>query len=503
MAADFSIRFAPPGPVAAAFMDSPARVKLIMGPEGSGKTSCCLLAHVFKAVRQVPSPIDGVRRYKLAVIRDTYRQLEKTTIPSWNKWFPKTMGQWVGGSGGQPATHTVPIDIAGVGRVEIIVEFIGLGEHKVEDVMRGWEGTSAYINEADLLVRDVLTHAYGRCNRYPSKDAGGATDWMVTLDMNAPDTDNWTYDKFVDQPPEGYAFFRQPSGFSPQAENLQNLNNQKGDDYYAEKAKGQPEWYVRRYIRNEFGYSREGLPVYPEWSDSRHCAIRELEPVKGIPLVLGLDAGLTPAAIINQHLPNGQWRTLYELVVGEGESVGPRRFASMLVQLLGERYDGFTGTAWADPSTEYGADAEGGEQTWLEIVAAELKAIGITVKPAPTQEIIARHEAVRGPLGRSIDGETLGYVLSPQCRILRKGFNSGYRYRRRRGSGGPEYDPKPEKNAFSHPHDALQYALSGGGEHQEMTGHQRREQARRGLPERAIMEPDADDLAAFGGRAPW
>ncbi|KKL91823.1 hypothetical protein LCGC14_1890850, partial [marine sediment metagenome] len=362
MAADFSIRFTPPGPVAAAFMASPARVKMIMGPEGSGKTSCCLLAHVFMATRQAPSPIDGVRRYKFPIIRDTYRQLEKTTIPSWNEWFPKDVGQWVGGSGGQPAVHTVPIEIAGVGRVEIIAEFIGLGEHKIEDVMRGYQGTSAYINEADLLSRDVLTHVYGRCNRYPRKNEGGVTDWMVTLDMNAPDTDNWTYDEFVDKPSEGFAFFRQPSGFSPQAENLQNLNNKIGDDYYAEKARGQPGWYIRRYILNEFGASREGKPVYPEWSDSRHVAVRELLPVKGIPLVLGLDAGLTPAAIINQHLPNGQWRTLDELLVGEGESVGPRRFAARLVQLLVERYDGFTGTAWADPSTEYGADSEGGEQ---------------------------------------------------------------------------------------------------------------------------------------------
>lgn len=498
MATDFSIRFEPPGPVAAGFMDSPARVKMIMGPEGSGKTSCCLLANVFMAVRQAPSPIDGVRRYKFAIIRDTYRQLEKTTIPSWNRWFPKDMGQWVGGSGGQPATHTVLIEIDGVGRVEVIAEFIGLGEHKVEDVMRGWEGTSAYLNEADLLTHDVLTYVYGRCRRYPPKSEGGVTDWMVTLDMNAPDDDNWTYDKFIDCPAEGYAFFRQPSGFSPQAENLENLE----DYYYTEKAKGQPEWYVRRYIRNEFGYSREGKPVYPEWSDSRHVAARELKPVKGIPLVLGLDAGLTPAAIINQHLPNGQWRTLDELVIGEGESVGPRRFAAMLEQLLIERYDGFQGTAWADPSTEYGADAEGGEQTWLEIVAEVLKKLGITVKPAPTQEIIARHEAVRGPLGRMIDGETPGYVLSPRCRVVRKGFNSGYRYRRRRGSGGPEYDPKPEKNAFSHPHDGLQYALSGGGEHQAMTGRGRREHDRRRLPERAIMEPDADDVAAFGGRGP-
>ena len=40
---------------------------------------------------------------------------------------------------------------------------------------------------------------------------------------------------------------------------------------------------------------------------------------------------------------------------------------------------------------------------------------------------------------------------------------SGYRYRRMQVTGIEKYDVQPDKNRFSHPDDALQYLLLGGG----------------------------------------
>jgi hypothetical protein len=49
------------------------------------------------------------------------------------------------------------------------------------------------------------------------------------------------------------------------------------------------------------------------------------------------------------------------------------------------------------------------------------------------------------------------FQISPRCEMLRKGFLG--RYRRVRISGSAErYHDEPEKNEYSHPHDALQYA---------------------------------------------
>src|SRR5262249_44635895 len=160
--------------------------------------------------------------------------------------------------------------------------------------------------------------------------------------------------------------------------------------------------------------------------------------------------------VITQHMPNGQWRVYQEVLAEMG--TGASRFGELLAQVLRDRYEGWrTINLWADPSAAYGADKEAGEQTWIEIVSAK---IALPILSAPTNNAIARWEAVRRPLTRLIDGGP-GMLLDPQCSELRKGFNSDYRFRLLQIPGPtPRYDEKAEKNAASHPHDALQYACS-------------------------------------------
>jgi hypothetical protein len=52
--------------------------------------------------------------------------------------------------------------------------------------------------------------------------------------------------------------------------------------------------------------------------------------------------------------------------------------------------------------------------------------------------------------------------------MLRKGFNGGYRYKKIGSGGNARYTPDPEKNEYSHPHEALQYAIAATGEIQTM-----------------------------------
>jgi len=61
-----------------------------------------------------------------------------------------------------------------------------------------------------------------------------------------------------------------------------------------------------------------------------------------------------------------------------------------------------------------------------------------------------------------LDGKP-GFLLDKQCINLKKGFNGGYHYRRIQTSGD-RYDEKPNKNRYSHVHDALQYLMIGAGE---------------------------------------
>ena len=54
-----------------------------------------------------------------------------------------------------------------------------------------------------------------------------------------------------------------------------------------------------------------------------------------------------------------------------------------------------------------------------------------------------------------------GFVIDPSCSVLRKGFMGGYRYSRVQVSGTERYREEPDKNEYSHPHDALQYLALG------------------------------------------
>lgn len=462
----FNLQWRSPGPVALAFFQSRNRVDAIMGPIGGAKTTTCFFRLIYSATQQAPGP-DGVRRFRFCVVRDTYRQLWKTTIASWNEWVPKSVGVWTGSTDG-PATHKVRFRLTDQTLVDLWVDFVAIGEHKVEDILRGYEVTAFYLNEADRLFPEVLTYCLGRAGRYPKMVDGGPTWYGVIMDFNAPDVDAYLYDLLVENKPDEWGFFQQPSGLSAQAENLENLP----PGYYENQMTGQPDWYIRRMIKNQFGFSRDGKPVYPEYNDALHCAAVPLVADERLPLILGLDAGGTPAATFWQHLANGQWRGLRELVVTNETTMGPSRFGDHINQVLRDEFPGFRVEGHADPSAAYGADKDNDEKDWIQIVAAKTK---FAIRPAPTNNLSPRLEAVRLPLTRMIDGHVPGLIISPVMKIVRKGFNSGYRYKRMQVAEG-RYEEKPEKNDFSHPHDSGQYALLGGGEYLEVMGRAKRRQ---------------------------
>lgn len=455
--------YTPSGPVANAFLESTAPVIACMGPFGSGKTAAALLKILVISLRQGAGP-DGWKRTRFAVIRDTLRNLERTTIPSWKGWVGDNFGQLTGGSGGAPARHVLRfqghVRLNGQtysGKVESEVLFVGLGEQTAEAALKGMELTGAFLDEADGLPEEVLDFVTGRVGRYPAMRDGGPSWSGVWLAFNAPDDAHWLYRRFVDEKPPEWDFFVQPSGLARDAENLSNLP----PGYYERMSQGKPDWWIRRFIKNQWGYDRSGKPVFHEYNDALHVAPLPLKPQDG-PLVIGADAGLTPAAIIMQQNTFGQWRVLAELVALDA---GAKRFGAQLTALLAQDFRGLPATIWCDPSAVSRADTD--EKSWAETMRA---VTGLPVRPAQTNNLQPRLDAVREPLTRLIDGEP-GFVLSPTCKVLRKGFNSGYRFRQFSASGGQKlFDEKPEKNDYSHPMDGLQYGLLGGGEYHEVLG---------------------------------
>lgn len=483
-----------PGPVSTRFMMTPpimGGLQLLGGPIGGGKTTTKQTKAIRLAAQQQPSTrtrarndrgeLVPVRKVKICSVRDTYRQLWKTTLPTWWMRVPKTIGEWGGAENG-PCSHHVTFQLRDNTLVDLIHDFIAIGENAVEDVMRGYQPTFWLLNEMDLLAWAVWEYGAGRAGRYPEMSEGGPTWYGALADCNAPEFESEVYQNIYTKSPAeleamGIQLFLQPSGLSPQAENTKNLVA----GYYVNAARGKSRDYVARMIENRPGVSVAGKPVHPEFNDAIHVPTHEIEPIAGLPVIIGIDPRTYPSAVFLQRLPGGQRRFVDEL---QGEqNMGARRFGKLLAELLHDRFPFLRPSdpmrlAWqhndtpqvvrlagvvgmVDPSAQYGADKEAGEQDWLEIVES---VSGIKIIPAPSNNLAVRREALKKPLSELIDGQP-AIIVSPRCAKLRTGLNSGFRFRKLNTPGVAKYGTEVEKNSYADICEAAEYAcLSDGAE---------------------------------------
>ena len=458
-------QFKPPGPVAASFMsDKTHFVRSLRGPVGGGKTVTCIFDHLRNA-SEMPVCNDGEIHFRLAVVGVTYGQLERNLYRTWQDWLPYDGGDWTSanfvGGGGRSGTHRIEWDIIRDGRrVKVNFEaiFAAIGELAVEQFMRGFEPTAFWLFEMDLLPKAVLDTAITRLGRYPKRvDIKGDVPYRSYLvgDLNAPDIDSWYYETFEADLPEGFKQYSQPGGMSPKAENLHNLPR----GYYDRQvASLKNKHLVKRFVHNEYAPSLDGEPVYAEdYSDDVHFSKQPLEILPNVPIEIGLDAGVQrPAAVIGQMSSKGQFRVLAECVPGR---MNARRFCERVKLLLEEIAPGRTiESGFVDPTAFNGADKEGGDLAWAETCMIEL---GCPIQPAPSNELDLRIGAVKEELSYSIEANVPALVIDPRCRMVRKGFASHYRFRKERVGTTERTSDQPEKNDYSHPHDALQYWVLG------------------------------------------
>jgi hypothetical protein len=465
------------GPTIEAFHKSDDFVRLLMGPIGAGKSVACVMELLWRAGEQAPGP-DGIRRTRWAIIRSTYPELQTTTLRTFQQWVPGEYG----------TLRTQPPMSFHMRRGDIDVEFLFLALDREDDVRKllSLELTGAWINEAREIPKSVFEALTGRVGRFPRVADGGPTWSGIIMDTNPPDTEHWLYHLFEGgELPAGYSIFKQPSGVSPQAENRANLPA----NYYERLSAGKDDDWLRVYVHGEYGFVREGLPVFGMFRDSVHTAPEPLRPVEGLPIMLGVDFGLTPAAVFGQRLPDGRWHIFDEFVC---DDAGVIRFTEGLTAYIRANYPNhFIGAVFGDPAGNIRSQND--EKTALEILREHT---GWKVRPAPSNEWVMRREVVVAALNRMIDGRP-GFTLSPKCPVLRKGFSGGYHYRPIRASiTGRAYDEKPLKNEYSHPHDALQYLMLGGGDADVVMNRVRRDPTRRRRSERVNS-----DYSLFGYRA--
>ena len=429
--------------------------KVVMGPFGSGKTAACLM-HIIQLAQMQPPDHDGVRRTKFAVVRSTYVDLDKTTLPDFFFWVqPEERGLGIY----QKSKKEILMVLGqGPGRCEVDVHFFALDDPRDERKLRGMAVTWFYLNECIQINPDLLPVIRKRAGRYPHKKSGpGPKYFGIYGDTNPPDEGELWWSLMENYDPENFGVplpesersmvvYKQPSGQSPEAENVENLV----DGYYF-MTQGMNEDTIRKMMHGQYGKGKFGKPVIGGFSPAVHIARSPLSPVKGKPIIAGMDCALMPAMVFLQVVSFGR-----VIVIGEciGRDMAAARFCSEILRpYIAERgWEGFELSIFMDPSG--GSRSQADERTVPEI----MRRYGFRSKLARTNSLSMRIAAAESLTTKMVDGEP-GFVVDPSCRMLIAALRGGYRYHPER------YNEivKAKNETHSHIADAFQYAALHAG----------------------------------------
>ena len=224
-------------------------------------------------------------------------------------------------------------------------------------------------------------------------------------------------------------------------------------NYYDNLIRGKTKSWIDVYVMNRLGTIQDGKPIYPMFAAEVHIAKEEIAVAAGAPLYVGLDFGLTPAATLGQKI-RGRWLVQSEIVAFD---MGIVRFAEVLREEISSRFSQASEVyIYGDPAGDFRAQTD--ESTPFHI----LRGAGLRAFPAPSNSVDLRLEAVSSQLTKMVEGKP-AFLIDRRCQQLIKGFEGGYQYKRMEVSG-ERYADKPDKNMYSHIHDALQYMMLGAGE---------------------------------------
>jgi hypothetical protein len=449
-----------PGPVGQDFIDDRSFVKIICGPVGGGKSTDALMELFSRTIHQ--APFDGVRRTKHVIMRNTTQQLKSTVKPLIDQWFTvltkNRMGSW------RVTDNVFEMKFRLPDKTIVHSEFALMAADTPDDVRRllSLEASSAWIEEMREIDQAIFEGLQGRVARFPNRASGGVTYPGVIGSTNPPPMGSWLQELMA-TPPKNTAVFMQPPALlengelnvgqlagMPGAENLGNLD----PDYYSNLMEGKTNDWLDVFMRNKFGSGGFGQPVFRNtFRREFHVSPTQLAAVASSlhPIVVGMDNGLTAAAVVGQMDARGRVNILGEAYVPEGETMGVETFLDrLLVPYLTARFPVRPQQILfvLDPACYQRSQVN--EVTIAQAVGAR----GYRTMRAATQDPERRIAAVEGLLTRAIDGGAGLLISGPDCSWLIKALDWGYRNKKMQNG---IVTATPEKNHYSHIADAMQY----------------------------------------------
>jgi hypothetical protein len=445
------------------FTPSPTGVKVlndwnkiigIRGPVGSGKSSLCVMK-LFQIAKNQPVNGDGIRHSRMLVVRDTYPNLDSTTIKTWKFWFPEEIYPV---SSAYPRESTVKMKLEDGSILKMEVVFLAAESEDTMDKLQSNEFTAGWINEAGAINNEILWNvAFSRLCRLPAKQSGGSElSKILLMDLNSPAMGHWTqkleHAVMVEKAMPKASWYVQPPAMTyqhvvddkgneklewtpnPDAENVDNHNG--GFAYYQDLVDTSKESWLKVMVANEFGQINTGRPVYPGFSQYTHVSKDALNPDRSVNLLVGMDFGLNVAMAICQMMPSGQLRIIHEEY--EEDCSLENFIETKMIPLFSSRRFSVCGrpTIIGDPT---GVNRSSIDKRNPYNVLSQA---GFHAVASHTNEIVARRDAVLDQMKR-----IGGLLIDPNCKTIIEGMSGAYQY----DTGG-----LPKKDKFSHLQDGVQ-----------------------------------------------
>lgn len=427
-------------PTVARFMLDKSLVRGIVGPVGSGKTSGCIFELFRRATAQAPGP-DGIRQTRFAIIRNTLQALKTTVLPDVRAYLGDLFSWKV-------SENVGTLSFMMKDGTKVVSEWLFIPLDEVEDVRRllSLQLTGAWVEEFRETDFAILASLIGRVGRFPR--LGTSPTWQgVILSSNPyPDGSAWHEAFEVDQP-DGWRLFRQPSGLSPDAENVENLP----EGYYDRLQEGASEEWVRVHVEGLNGADMSGQAVFGQVFNYDYHTRPSLSVRQGSTVIIGLDTDRNPAAVLGQRRPDGGLNVLASVAQ---EGIGLELFVSTILRpLLYERFASCPVILVIDPSAAKRSSIT--EESQLQA----LHRLGFDATLASTNALDPRLRAVDELLTKNYAGEPSVLFDARGCADLIRALQSNYKYTR---SSRGILSPQPEKkHPWSDLADALQYLALG------------------------------------------
>lgn len=451
----------------------------VVGPVGSGKTTAIFMKLVYMAKLQQASP-DGIRRTRAVVVRNTMPQLKDTTLVSWGYWFKDgEFGHW----NATDKIFTLRFDDC-----ECIVLFRPLDTPDDVNRVLSLELNFAVLDEFVEIPRAIIDALSARVGRYKQPDGTPVTVWGIWGSSNPSTEDNWWWDYLNSGDVMHYqkglnreaqievhrarmmildkqlpinlntTYFHQPSGLSPEAENLENLPPYKAGDnsYYVNLTKGGRSLaWQKQFIHAEWGYSSAGQAVTPFFDSEKHVAKGGLRYNPMLTLVIGMDPGLGGSALIfMQEDLSGRIMVLGELVQ---RGYGVQRIVKeRLMPYIRNRFPMIPMESIVIALDPAGANRA---QTDEKAVKQMLIDFGFNVDCETNNRFPLRLGAYEHYLNTNVEGKP-AFIVDPHAApTFVRALKGGWRYASDAKKDILKGNEPDKKSEYSHPGDAGGYGL--------------------------------------------